>query len=201
MSDLDRGIFLQHPYKSLSDYMSKLLSMQDSLCKASAAEVLRTDTLRSTTKEVYEHAVYLPDTHALVRYRTGSLPTGLHMFWRGPMKVLEGRDSRNKLLDLITLKEKEFRLSVMKPFVFDAALIDPIGVARRDNMEYFIDKILEQRGNLKKKTEIEFLVSWLGYAQEYDSWGPYEALCDSEVLHAYLAEHKLGYLILLEFLK
>ena len=31
----------------------------------------------------------------------------------------------------------------MKPFVFDATLTDPLDVARRDNMEYFIDKILE----------------------------------------------------------
>ena len=77
MQHLDRGIFLKHPerltYKSLSGYMSKLLSMQDNLLKASAAELLRTDTLRLTTKELYEHTVYLPDTHVLVHYRTGSL--------------------------------------------------------------------------------------------------------------------------------
>ena len=80
------------------------------------------------------------------------------------MKVLEGRDTRYKLLDLITLKEKELRVSDMKPFLFDAALIDPLDVARRDNMEYFIDKILEHRGNLKKKRKIRFLVSLIGYA-------------------------------------
>ena len=54
MLDLDRGIFLKNPerqqYKSLSSYMSKLLTMQDNLLKASAAELLRTDTLRLTTK-------------------------------------------------------------------------------------------------------------------------------------------------------
>ena len=77
MLDLDREIFLKHPerltYKSLSGYMSKLQSMQDNLLKASAAELLRTDTLRLTTKELYEHTVYLPDTRVLVHYRTGSL--------------------------------------------------------------------------------------------------------------------------------
>ena len=54
MLNLNRGIFLKHPerliYKSLSGYMSKLRSMQDNLLKASAAELLRTDTLRLTTK-------------------------------------------------------------------------------------------------------------------------------------------------------
>ena len=32
-------------------------------------------------------------------------------------------------------------MSDMKPLVFDAALTDPLDVARRDNVEYFIDKI------------------------------------------------------------
>ena len=73
------------------------------------------------------------------------------------MKVVEGRDSRYKPLDLITLKEKESHVSVRhENFLFDAALADPLNVARRDNMEYFIDKILEHRGNLNKKIEIKF---------------------------------------------
>ena len=95
---------------------------------------------------VVEHTVYLPDTHVLVHHRTPTPPTRLHTYWRGPMKVLEGRDSRYKLLDLITLKGKEFHVSDIKPFVFDAALTDPLDVARHDNIEYFIDKILEHRG-------------------------------------------------------
>ena len=89
----------------------------------------------------------------------------------------------------ITLKEKEFHVSDMKPFVFDAALTDPLDVARRDNMEYVIDKILEHGGN------------WLGYAQEHNSWEPYKALRDSEQLHAYLTEHKFRFLIPQKFLK
>ena len=64
MLDLDREIFLKHPerltYKSLSGYMSKLLSMQDNLLKASAAELLRTDTLRLTTKELHVMKEVLP---------------------------------------------------------------------------------------------------------------------------------------------
>ena len=92
-------------------------------------------------------------------------------------------------------------IQFLKPFVFDAALTDPLDVALRDYMEYFIDKILEYIGNLKKKTETEFLVSWLGYAQEHNSWEPYKASRDSEQLHAYLTEHKLRFLIPQNFLK
>ena len=77
---------------------------------------------------------------------------------------------------------------------------DALDVARRDDMEYFIDKILQHRGNLKKKTEIEFLVSWLGYAQEHNSWKASKALRDTEQLHIYLADQKLRYLIPQKFL-
>ena len=65
----------------------------------------------------------------------------------------------------------------MKSFLFDAALTNTLDVARRDNIEYLTDKILE-------KTENKFLVSWLGYAQKHNSWLPYKALRDSEQLHA-----------------
>ena len=34
-------------------------------------------------------------------------------------------------------------------------LVDPVDVARRDYMEFFIEKILDHRGNLKFKTDIE----------------------------------------------
>ena len=39
-------------------------------------------------------------------------------------------------------------------------------------MEYFVEEILEHRGNLKKKTEIKFLVSWLGFSVDCSSWEP-----------------------------
>ena len=85
MLNLDRGIFLEHPerlvYKSLSGYMSKLLSMQDNLLKASAAELLRTDTLRLTTKELHKHTVFLPDTYVLDNFHWTS-PKRVQTCWR-----------------------------------------------------------------------------------------------------------------------
>ena len=80
------------------------------------------------------------------------------------MKVIKGFKSRYTLLDLTTGKETDFHVSDMRTFFFDSALTDPSDIARRDHMEYFIEEILEHRGNLKKKSEIEFLVSWLGFS-------------------------------------
>ena len=59
----------------------------------------------------------------------------------------------------------------MKPFTFNADLVDPVDVARRDYMEFFIENVISYRGNLKCKTELEFQVKWPD--ETYDSWEPY----------------------------
>ena len=150
MLNLDRGIFIKYPErlvqnKPLSNYMSELLSIQDNLLKASAKELLRTDLLHMTMSEQNKHTEYEPDSYVLVHYRTGSPPTRLHTYWRGPMRVANGLYSQCVLLDIITGKEKIFHVSDMKPFVFDPAVVDPLDIARRDHMEYFINKILDHR--------------------------------------------------------
>ena len=101
-----------------------------------------------TSKEHNSHKEYPTDSYVLVHYRTGSPPTRLHTHWHGPIKVIRGLNSRYTLLDLITGKEKDYHVSDMKPFVFDSAIVDPVDVARRDYIEFFIEK---NNTYLKKK--------------------------------------------------
>ena len=158
----------------------------DNLLKASAEELLRTDLLHMTTKEQNMHKEYLPGSSVLLHYRTGLLPTRLHTKWKGPMRVIKGSNFLYTLLDLITGKEKDYHVSVMKPFVFDSALVDPLDIARRDQMEVFIEKISDHRGKLSHRKSLQFFVSWMEYDQSYDSWEPYANLRDSDHLHSYL---------------
>ena len=144
-----------------------------------------------TISEQNKHTEYEPDSYVLVHYRTGSPPTRLHTYWRGPMRVVNGLNSKYVLLDLLIDKEKVFHVSDMKPFVFDPAVVDPLDIARRDHMKYFIDKILDHRGNIRKRSTLEFHVSWLGYAQKSSTWEPYKNLRNSEPLYTYLAEKNL----------
>ena len=109
------------------------------------------------------------------------------------MRVVNELNSKYVLLDLLTGKEKVFHVSDMKSFVFDPAVFDPLDIAHRDHMEYFIDKILDHRGNIKKRSTLEFHVSWLGYTQA--NWEPYKNLRNFQPLHTYLAEKNLLKLI------
>ena len=107
------------------------------------------------------------------------------------MKVIKGLNFRYTLLDLIDLTTgKE-----MKPFVFDPAVVDPMDVARRDYMEYFVEKILQRRGNPKKSSSMKFEVSWLHYPPDSNTWEPYKNLHQFGPLHVYLAENNLTKLI------
>jgi hypothetical protein len=64
---------------------------------------------------------------------------------------------------LITHKQEVYHVSDMKPFVYDPAVTTPLDVAHREYMEFFVETIIDHRGNIKRKTYLEFLVSWLGY--------------------------------------
>jgi hypothetical protein len=55
---------------------------------------------------------------------------------------VSGNNSRYKLYDLIAHKETTFHTSDIKPFVFDPAVTDPVDVARRDHIEFFVEAIL-----------------------------------------------------------
>ena len=47
---------------------------------------------------------------------------------------------RYTLLDLISGKGKDYHLSDMKHFIIGSALVDPLDISRRDQIEVFIEK-------------------------------------------------------------
>jgi hypothetical protein len=77
-----------------------MLQMQDSLLKASAKEILRTDLLHQT--QMSQHTEYPINSYVLVHYRTGSPPSRLHTNWRGPLRVVKGNNFRYTLYDLVS---------------------------------------------------------------------------------------------------
>ena len=99
----------------------------------------------------------------------------------------------------MTSKDRDYHVSDKKPFVFDSALVDPLDIARRDQMEFFIEKISDHRGKLSHRKSLELFVSWVGYDQSYDSWELFTYLHDSTHPHSYLREKNLTQLIPTKF--
>jgi hypothetical protein len=76
--------------KPLLTHMSDMLAMQDSLLKASAKELLRTD-LHLSKMEQAKHTENELHSYVLVHYRTGAPPTRLHTFGEVQCKLCPGK--------------------------------------------------------------------------------------------------------------
>ena len=144
---------------------------------------LRTDLLHLRGKEQNTHEKYRVDSYAIVHYCTGLPPTRLYSFWHGPMRVTKGLNFCQTLLHLINGKEKNNHVLDVEPFVFDPAIVDPLGVARRDHMKFFVESILDHRGNSDRRSEMELLLYWLNYDDSHDSWEPHANLRDTDTLY------------------
>ena len=114
---------------------------------------------------------FLVKKRTLVHYRDGSPPTRLHTHWRGPLKVVSGNNSRYTLYDLITQKSSIYHVSAMKPFLYDPAITNPLDIARRDHIEYFVEEILSHC-DPHLRSQIESSVKWLNYPDSKNSLEP-----------------------------
>jgi transposase InsO family protein len=195
--DLDRGLFVPpkevlEGTQELTPYMSKLLSLQQSLIDIAKQNIQNADDLHISTFSA-KRTDYAPNSYVLVKWNAGP-PTRLHTVWKGPMRVLSGSKNTYLLFDLIKTKEpKYFHVTQMKPFHFDPSHTDPVDIARRDYLEFFIEAVLSHRGNKKsKKTQLFFLIKWIGYDETYNSWEPYSEVRDTTLCHDYLKSHGMA---------
>ena len=58
-----------------------------------------------------------------------------------------------------------------------------------------VEEILRHKGCPKRRRSMQFLVRWLGFGPEYDSWEPWDNVRTCMALRDYLVAHKLGYLV------
>ena len=74
----------------------------------------------------------------------------------------------------------------MRIFRFDPLAVNPLDIARRDNSEFFVEKIIQHEGDFRKVLTLTFKVRWLHYTDEYDTWEPWKNLRHAAPLHEYL---------------
>ena len=196
--NLDRGIFLPHdelllPIQSVTRSISRMLHDQEALL-TTASEVLRKSDESHKNNQPQDLTEFAPDSYVLAAPRSHP-ETRMHTHWSGPYKVVSHRDSEYTLLDLVTTRTKKYHVSQLKQFNYNPINTDPTDIARRDHLEFFIDKILEFDGDCSKVSSLHFKVKWLGYDETYNSWEPWSALRNSEQLHRYLIEVNLQHLI------
>ena len=121
--------------------------------------------------------------------------TKTHPRRQGPYVVVNVNGDKYTCRNLVTEACTDFHISRLREFFFDADIVNPQEVALRDTEEFYIERILEHRGDVKRLRSLEFKVRWLGYDSEHDSWEPWKAVRATEKLHQYLIASNLHKII------
>ena len=196
--DLDRDILIpadEHllPAKSLTRSLDSMLHTQQNLIRISRELLLQSDKEHNEEfrESITEFAI---GSFVLAQPRTQPA-TRMHTPWTGPYKVITFQKGQYKVLDLITNKHKIYHVSQLKQFYYNTTQTDPVDIARRDHLEYFIEEILAFEGDIKRVSTLRFHVKWLGYDESYNSWERWGNLMNTEQLHKYLISVNLKHLI------
>jgi len=104
--------------------------------------------------------------------------------WLGPFTVDKPVGAVSYKLDLpASMKiHPVFHVSLLKPYLSDGR-VQPPGPILVDGEAYFtIERVLDHRVNKRRRhaAQIEYLVKWLDYGAEHNSWEPESSLLDVE---------------------
>ena len=134
--------------------------------------------------------------YVLVKYPSSNYgrgpPTKLLPFWKGPMRVERIEGDRYTLRNLVTGKENDYHVQLLKPFLYDERVTSPLEVAIQEHDQYLVDKILAHRQGERingRSRGLECQVSWVGYREA--SWEPVANLKKLAVFHTYARTHNL----------
>jgi hypothetical protein len=111
------------------------------------------------------------------------------------MKIVNKmRDDIFEVLDLVSGKIIKVHVDRLRVFKYEKTSTNDesmLQLATSDVDEFIINEILAHRyvGSRKTKSNLEFLVSWDGYEDVYNSWEPYDNLKDVQALDIYSALH------------
>ena len=111
------------------------------------------------------------------------------------MRVISNKGAEYILHDLNRNKDIPIHVSRLRAFVHDPNRTDPLTIAARDNDEDEVESIISHSGDPKRKSDMDFLVRWLGYDDTEDSWLPWSEVRNILALHTYLRTHNLAKLI------
>ena len=195
--DLNRDILTPHlsvGTQSRSTYISDLISVQDKVLDTAVQALMKADANTLDTASAGTATVFPVGSYVLCRY-TDQPPTRSHTKWHGPYCVVSFKGSEYVLPNLVSHKEQSVHVKNLKIFNYDPEVDVPADTARRDYMEFVVEKILDHAGDTKKSTTMSFHVKWLNYDDSHNTWEPWKSLRLCEALHDYLRDNKMKHFI------
>jgi len=114
--------------------------------------------------------------------------------WLGPFTVLERISSVAYRLDLPAVMRCHdvFHASLLKQYTQNGNVQPPPVPEMIDgHLEFEVERILDHRvvQIARRRSEVQYLIRWLGYGREYDSWEPQANLTNCQDIVAAYEDH------------
>ena len=206
--DLDRGIIFPHnelKEQTMSEYMEKMLLAQRIIIERTLENQFDTNKSRSDKKlekmKNLPTVIFEQGSFVTATYDDGNIPSKLSLPRRGPFRVLNHSDNKVHVQNLVTMEEEWIHASLCNQFLYDPNRVDPVAIARKalPSPEFVIEKVLDHHPKVfnrrDKRKELLFLIKWEGYGEESNSWEPWENLRRVSVVHSYLKDNNMKFLI------
>ena len=152
----------------IREVLDKMIARQSILLKAAQKTQFTLDS-----HHIAQHDPNYTD-YPINSYVLYTAPTGtsdkLELKHRGPYQVVNKLDSIYTIQDLVNGKLITTHIKNLREFLFDPARTNPLDIAVQNRGEFFIDSILEHRGDRQRRSTMMFKVRWLGYGPEHDTW-------------------------------
>ena len=108
--------------------------------------------------------------------------------WIGPFTILGRVGKVAYRLDLpegMNRIHPVFHVSKLKPYKASGRVQPPpVPIEIEGELEYEVGRILDKRINKRsrRRDSVEYLVKWLGYGHEHNSWEPAKAVANAQQL-------------------
>ena len=144
-----------------NDFLQRLVSVQEALLDATALKLLEEQQALKKLDPVGVGPNFEVDDLVLLSYPTAP-PSKLHARLAGPFRVVRIENNLVTLRDITGSRELQRDISMVIPFRYRSEMkdVDLIAVAAGDLGESVVAEILDHRGDLKKKSSLEFQVRW-----------------------------------------
>ena len=194
---MERGILLPFNVdtplnKTASKIMADILKIQNQIIMTAQESLKKKDEERLANQPPITEFPYA--SFVLAQYDTGP-PTRLHTKLQGPLEAISHTDSEYTLRHLVSKKMEKIHASKLRQLIFDPNRVEPLDIARRDYMEYFIETVLAHRGDPLRVSSLWSHIKWLNYDDTHNTWEPWSRVRLTDALHSYLKTVNLSRLI------